>query len=80
MDHQVDQLGSREMENGLAEAVAVHVSTMPRMCPRPQLATVVSSCTSSCNSNNVELPHVQAHANPTMLIASCFPLDLQLQY
>ncbi|OVA20255.1 Nucleoporin Nup85-like [Macleaya cordata] len=34
--YQVDQLGSRETENGLVEAVAVLVSKMPRM--RPELS------------------------------------------
>lgn len=34
--YQLDQLGNRETENGLVEAVAVIVSTMPRM--RPELA------------------------------------------
>lgn len=31
--YRLDQLGSRETENGLVEAVAVLVSTIPRMCP-----------------------------------------------
>ncbi|PSR91780.1 Nuclear pore complex protein [Actinidia chinensis var. chinensis] len=34
--YQLDQLGSRELENGLVEAVAVLISKMPRM--RPELA------------------------------------------